>query len=141
MDNEIREHLKDVEECTKCLKNLMLKAHDRQLDYDRESVEFLDGFVETTRNSDAFDEKKRKQLVDMIGSFLGECFRVNYGGEWAILDDRLGVKFTGNNVAFPYTKVWKQYENGFEDSILSFYETFPLVMEHALKTSSNGGEN
>ncbi|HEX8476527.1 MAG TPA: hypothetical protein VF666_21195 [Pyrinomonadaceae bacterium] len=99
------------------------------LGYDNESVEWVDGFVERQRLRE--DENLAGGLTNIIGAYLGECIIHNYGGEWRSEADEggetWGVFFDDGNAAFPFAKVHKQFLNGAEDSIYSFYRTIPVV--------------
>lgn len=71
-----------------------------------------------------------EDLVQLIGSYLGECIIRSYGGVWREHDDGTwGVFFDESNAAFPFSKVRKQLEDGVErgDSILSFFEVIPKI--------------
>jgi hypothetical protein len=98
------------------------------LEYDRASVEWVDGYIERVRPH--LDEPSIDGLASWIGSFLGECIIANYGGEWRESDVMWGVFFSeanDKNAAFPFNKVRKQLSNGATDSILSFYDVIPVV--------------
>ena len=115
-------------EAIKANAELVLKAFNEQnLTYDEESVAWLDGYIE--RNRHDWDEQKAEKLVNVLGSFVGECIRLNYGGEWQIMENGLGVKFSDGNAAFPFNKIRKQILNGSGDSIVSFYTMIPIVFK------------
>lgn len=94
-----------------------------ELDYDESSIEWLDGLIERQRVKDDFDLETNRGLSDKLGCFLGEALCVNLGGEWQQTEYGLGVVFSDGNTAFPFTKVEKQFANGSDDSIFSFYRT------------------
>ncbi len=96
-----------------------------ELGFDSESVEWLDGFIERQRTR--ADDETIKSLTSVLGSFLGECIRENYGGEWRQTENGLAVEFDGGNAVFPFNKTEKQFCNGSDDSVFSFYQTIPLV--------------
>ena len=96
-----------------------------ELDFDESSVEWLDGYIE--RNRENFDEETVRGLVNVLGSFLGECICRNYGGNWSQDENGLTVKFDELNGVYPFNKIEKHFINGAEDSILSFYQTIPVV--------------
>ena len=95
------------------------------LGYDSDSVKWLDGFIERQREN--ADDEKIQSLSGVLGSFLGECIIKNFGGKWEQTEDGLAVKFDDGNAAFPFNKVQKQFKNGSDDSIFSFYQTIPLI--------------
>jgi hypothetical protein len=92
----------------------------------RDSVAWVEGFIERQRLQPEFDPDAVGGLVNTLGSFLGECIAANAGGvwQWSEQQQSMGVVFTGNSFAFPFAKVEKLFKNGLEggDSILSFYD-------------------
>src|SRR5215213_7965053 len=77
----------------------------------RESVEWVEGFIERQRSRPDFDENSVDGLVNTLGSFLGECIAANTGGSWAWSDEQqaLGVAFPAGGMAFPFAKVRKLF--------------------------------
>lgn len=96
-----------------------------ELGYDAESVEWLDGFIERQREN--ADADKMNGLTNVLGSFLGECIRENFGGKWEQTENGLAIKFDGGNAIFPFNKTAKQFQNGADDSVFSFYQTIPVI--------------
>ena len=99
------------------------------LKYDKNSVKFIEGFIE--RNKASFDSEENKGLINSLGSFLGQCIIENYGGQWQ-LDSETGtiaIAFDDKNKAFPFAKVSKQFDNGLEDSVYSFYTIIPTIFK------------
>jgi hypothetical protein len=92
----------------------------------RESVEWVEGFIERQRARPDFDADSVGGLVDTLGSFLGECIAANTGGAWRWSDEQqaLGVAFPAGGMAFPFAKVRKLFLHGLEagESISSFYD-------------------
>ena len=97
--------------------------------YNRESVEWLDGFIERARSTANASSDGIEKLVEVLGSYLGECVIHTYGGTWKEREDEWGVFFDDSNAVFPFNKVRKQFKNGGEDSILSFFEIIPEVFK------------
>ncbi len=95
------------------------------LAFDEDSVEWVDGYIE--RNRETWDEQTAARLSGVFGSFLGECIRLNFGGEWQMNEFGLGIVFEDGNTAYPFNKIKKQIENGAVDSIASFYNTISTV--------------
>ena len=105
-------------------------------DYNYESVEWLQGYIERLRNSGEFDsDDQRKRLISVFGSFLGECIVRCYGGTWV---QREGVwcvalsKGDDRNLAFPFAKVAKQFDNGVVDGISGFFRVIPIIFDGRL---------
>jgi hypothetical protein len=91
----------------------------------RESVEWIEGFIERQRAREDFDLEESAGLVDVIGSFLGEAIIANGGGEWRGSETHgLGIAFPDGNFCYPFNKVNKAFREGLDggDSILSFYD-------------------
>jgi hypothetical protein len=93
-----------------------------QFGFDAKSVEWLDGFIERTRNSPSAAEKGEK-WVSIYGSYLGEAILQCYGGSWAHDECGWRIRFDDRNGAFPFNKVRKQLQFGKEDSIASFFNS------------------
>ena len=98
-----------------------------ELGYDEGSVVWLDGYIE--RNRQNWDEDTAEKLTSVLGSFLGECLRRNYGGDWQMTKIGLGIAFREGNVAFPFNKLRKQIQNGSADSIAGFYKTISAIFK------------
>lgn len=97
------------------------------LEYNGDSVKFIEGFIE--RNKSNLSKEEINGLINSLGSFLGQCIIKNYGGHWQADEDNgtVAVVFDDNNKAYPFAKVSKQFENGLEDSVYSFYSLIPAV--------------
>jgi len=101
--------------------------------YTRESVEWLEGYIERLRSSGEFDNAETKyKLMSVFGSFLGECLVRCYGGTWQEHGEGdWCVTFENGTRAFPFTKVRKQMENGPCDGIESFFRAIPAILKHS----------
>ena len=96
--------------------------------YTRESVEWLEVYIERLRKSGQFtDPTTKTNLVGVFGSFLGECIIHCYGGAWAQRDEGWCVEFRKDTWVLPFARVSKQFENGLEDGIGWFFEAIPEV--------------
>jgi hypothetical protein len=100
-----------------------------QFGHNRDSVEWLDGFIERERSRRNISSDGTAKLVQVLGSYLGECVIHTYGGTWKEQEGQWGVFFDDSNGVFPFNKVHKQFRNGREDSILSFFESIGLVFK------------
>jgi hypothetical protein len=104
--------------------------------YTKESVKWLEGYIERLRNSGEFENvETRTKLISVFGSFLGECIVRCHGGAWK-LDEEAGVwcvAFAKDQTAFPFAKVAKQIDNGLEDGIASFFDVIPILFEHIVR--------
>lgn len=97
------------------------------INYDEDGVRWLDGYID--RQRDSADDDTKRGLVNTLGSYLGECVRQTYGGEW-IQNPELGwgVRINEKLTAFPFNKVQKQLANADGDSVLGFFTAIaPLL--------------
>ena len=119
------DRLKIIEENAELVINGVGRMCGVHLDYDEKSVEWLDGYIE--RNRKDFDEETIKKMTSIFGSFLGECIRRNFGGEWKKSENGVGVIFYSKNAVYPFAKTEKHLRNGSEDSIVGLYKMIPVV--------------
>jgi hypothetical protein len=107
-------------------KNAQLVAGQLNLNFDEPSIKVLEGFIE--RQRERMGEKGIDGLINTLGSYLGECIIRNYGGHWENdTDGSPYIQFDEKNGSYPFSKVRKQFKNGLEDSIYSFYTQIPTV--------------
>ena len=95
--------------------------------YDLKSVEWLDDYIQLERVRSDFTPGRLQELIEKFGSYLGECIIWCYGGHWENESGRWRVSFDDGNAVYPFSKVQKQFENGAEDSIKSFFDTIPAI--------------
>ena len=122
--------LKAIQNNVELVKSSMKKELDVELDLDAKSIEWIDGYI--NRNSEAFEDSTKRNLVSVLGSFLGEAIIKNIGGKWALNNESLGIHLKGKSWAFPFSKVEKQLYDGPEDSIYSFYRVIPKILDGSL---------
>ena len=104
---------------------------DADFGYTRESVEWLEGYVERLRNSGQLESSEmRNKLTSVFGSFLGECVVRCYGGRWRQHEGVWCVAFDGDNIVFPFAKIAKQIDNGLDDGIASFFNVIPTIFNY-----------
>lgn len=126
--------MKELEDLAETVKSQL------NLNYDLHSVKFIEEFIERQRNN--FDSEQRKGLINSIGSFLGQCIIINYGGHWQVDQDTqtMCIAFDDKNNIFPFAKTAKQFENGIEDSVYSFYTIIPTVFKISPLIKSKEGD-
>jgi hypothetical protein len=99
---------------------------DVNFGFNRESVAWVEGFIERQRARPDFDPTAVNNLAQTLGSFLGECIIANAGGSWRWSEEHQdwSVAFSDDSHAFPFVKVRKLFADGLEggESILSFYD-------------------
>ena len=93
------------------------------LSYDEESVAWLDDYIAGIRN--VLSRDIRDNLIDVFGSFFGECIRHRYGGVWMQTENGWAILFDDNNAVFPFAKMSKHFDEEGE-SILGLYTSIPL---------------
>ena len=91
--------------------------------FDRAGVEWLDGFVNRQH------EQGGPNNVNNLVNTLGSCILDTYGGEWFQDDSGWCVRFDEKNAAYPFAKLRKHLLNGAEDSVLSMFDTIPVVFK------------
>jgi hypothetical protein len=101
---------------------------DTELAFDRGGVEWIDGYIDRLR--DSLPTEKRSGLISTLASFVGECIIRTYGGIWVEKDGWWGVQVSERIWACPFAKIEKQFENGPEDSVASFFTCIPILDTH-----------
>jgi hypothetical protein len=96
--------------------------------FDAPSVQWIEGFIERQRVRKDVGPEFVAKTVSVVGSYLGECIIRSYGGRWALGEEGWRVEFDAENAAFPFAKVEKQFANGAEDGIHSFFTLLPIVL-------------
>lgn len=95
--------------------------------YNEESVAWLAQFIENQRLRPEFSLEKVDGLTNTLGSYLGECIIFSFGGAWKLTDYGWCVEFSEGNAVYPFNKVKKQFENGLDDSVLSFFISIKVI--------------
>lgn len=119
------------------LQSIFKERLEIELRYDEESLVYLDGYIE--RNKSVLT--KHEGLVNLIGSFLGECLIASYDGEW-VDDPKMGwgVKIANELTAFPFNKVKKRFKPDDQyNSIASFYRSTPAFLKHLREEKQKKG--
>jgi hypothetical protein len=106
--------------------------------YDTDSVSWLDGYINRIRRD--VDQATTDRLVSVFGSYLGECVIKCHGGYWEKKEGQWRVSFDEKNGVYPFGKVGKQFENGSEDSIKSFFEIIPIVFASSIENYQSEGK-
>jgi hypothetical protein len=99
-----------------------------ELGFDQAGVEWIDGYINRMRESLAVE--KRSGLISTLASFVGECIIRTYGGAWVEEDGQWGVRVSDRIWACPFAKIEKQFDNGPEDSVASFFTCIPILDRH-----------
>ncbi len=100
--------------------------------YNKESVHWLQGYIERLRRSEKFKESE-EQFVSVFGSYLGECIIQRHGGHWENRDGIFAVAFDDQNYVLPFNRVKKQWQNGLEDGIADLFDMIPELWNRQSK--------
>ena len=87
----------------------------------------LHGSTVLSNGSAGLEPEQADRLGQMLGCFLGECICRNFGGQWQESEYGPAVVFADGNSCFPLNKTGKHFANGADDSVLSFYQTIPIL--------------
>ncbi len=113
---------------------MMQKLSDIAFGYDEASVEWLDGYINRVRTKIGQDTVEG--LVMNLACYLGEAIIRSYGGAWDDEGGEIGVRFSQGNGVYPFSKLQKQFANGEEDSISSFFTLIPIIFAGKIKPSA-----
>ena len=84
-----------MEEAIRCNAELVIKHMKDQfgvmLSYDEKSVAWLDDYIAGIRATLSRDITDN--LIDVLGSFFGECIRHRYGGVWRQTEGGWAISF------------------------------------------------
>jgi hypothetical protein len=97
-----------------------------EVGFDEAGVRWLDGFINRQRLGGT--EALKAKLPNTLGSFLGECVRHTYGGEWQQHEAGWVVKVSVRLSVFPFNKVHKQLANEDGDSVLGLFTAIPSLL-------------
>ena len=106
----------------------MRDGFDTELSFDHAGVEWIDGYINDLRG--VLAAERRPAVVDRLASFVGECIIRTYGGVWVEKEGWWGVRVSERIWACPFSKIEKQFENGPEDSVASFFRCIPILDRH-----------
>jgi len=103
-----------------------------EVQYDEAGVRWLDKYIDGQRKNASADVKAK--LPNTLGSFLGECIRKTYGGQW-VEDPAHGwqVKINDGVSVFPFNKVVKHLATEDGDSVLGLFTAIPGMIDFASK--------
>jgi hypothetical protein len=121
--------------------------HNVDLDYSMQSVQQVERILDTLADTVPRDRLSKllrrgpdpdqmKQLTKMFGGYIGEVFRLQWGGEWTLhsplsSEPHIALQIRGNHI-FPPDKVYKRIMNGSEDNVWMYAQ----MLQHALTETS-----
>jgi hypothetical protein len=102
-----------------------------KLDFTPDSLALVDGIFDDFR-AEGVTGRQIAETLFSFGCYVGEVFTRHAGGRWRALDDvelavggwPLVVELGPGRMCNPIGKAFKRLENGPEDSLQYFYETF-----------------
>ncbi len=108
------------------------------LGYDEDSVEWLDEHIEQLRDKN-YPANDIAMLVNVLGSFYGECIRRQFGGEWQEYKGGFMLAFANGQMVSPFGKIMKQFEKGASsgESVKSYYTSIPRLFPNLHKDSKS----
>jgi hypothetical protein len=125
-DSEIQKGILHLQELAVYVVDKFGPLSEIEFGLNRDSVEWIEGFIERARKRRESEEGVPQGLVNTLGAFLGESIMSVTGGcwHWQETQKDWGILFPSGAMAFPFTKVWRQFESGVQggDSIVSFYD-------------------
>jgi hypothetical protein len=66
-------------------------------------------------------EKDLQTISTFFGSYLGETYRRNHGGEWGISNNTPALSFGSGFCSYPWARVYRRLEMGEEDNVHHWY--------------------
>jgi len=63
-----------------------------------------------------------QDMATIFGSYLGETFRRNQGGQWGISNGIPALRTPQGIECYPWMRAWKRLTNGDEDNVLHWYQ-------------------
>jgi hypothetical protein len=109
----------------------------KNLDYSESSIQLVEAICEslyadipknffTKLIQSGPSENKISQMAQMLGAYVGEVIRKNYGGSWALEEvgsqGKTIVLNIGETKVFPVAKLYKRLKNGPEDNVYHYYQ-------------------
>jgi hypothetical protein len=113
---------------------LARELSNKEIGFDSEGVRWIDDLIQQLHEQKS---ERGQKLVYAFAAFLGECIIRNFGGEWAIYNGHLCIRFDDGNAVFPINKVKKQLANGREggDSVAGMYHMTEVLKPKPLTDS------
>ena len=63
-----------------------------------------------------------QEMATVFGSYIGETYRLNHGGEWGIANGSPALQTRNGITCYPWMRAWKRLTNGYEDNVLHWYQ-------------------
>src|SRR5581483_4504549 len=104
-----------------------------ELLFDRHGVEWVDGHLNRIREH--LSDSARAGVVNVMGSFVGECIVRSQRGEWIEKPGegwQVRLRRQNEVTVNVFSKIEKQLAAGEGDSILSLFDWAPLIAEKGL---------
>ena len=116
----LKEQIRSIRANADLVVRMFAKETDFPFGFNKESVEWLDKYIDHIRQNKWTDEELN-QLISNLGSYLGETIIRSYGGEWTLDQRGWAIRWDEFNLVYPFMKVANHLRNGQSDSIFSFF--------------------
>ena len=106
------------------------QAADVDLDYSEESLEYLSAVIDGWRSEQQVPLQEIASVLLTFGCYVGEVFVRNAGAKWLQAPEGTDTAFPlllelqGGTVCRPIDKVFQFFEDGDEEDLTSFYQTY-----------------
>lgn len=123
------EDIKRIKDAAERVRRIFFEQKIIELEYNEAGISWLAGYIERVRCRS--EGVGRKNLIDMLGSFVAETCRREFGGQWIAYDKMLGLQLDNGVIMLPRNAVQKQFDFGCEacESISSFFTTNKLLSQ------------
>jgi hypothetical protein len=98
------------------------------LTFDRAGVEWIDGYINRSRERLIADADNLLATINVLASFVGECIIRTYGGTWVEKKGEWCVQVNEAIWACPFAKIEKQFRNGPKESVAGYFTLIPALM-------------
>ena len=100
----------ELQEDAQLVIDVLSEKEEIQLDYSKDSISWLDTYIE--RHRDELDERDKSLLQEKFGAYLGESIRHNYGGRWVKgSGDRWMIVFDEDYQASPFELIGEHLDH------------------------------
>lgn len=111
------DHLREKAETIRRFARSYRKAN---IDFDRNGVAWLDGFMDWLREKDA-DLQDEKRIY-ALGSFYGVCIIETFGGRWTLANDSWKLVLDASPEIDPFLSIRLHLKGGRRNSVLQAFD-------------------
>lgn len=109
------------------------------LDYSEKSLEYIEEILDEASDfKDQLQEQQRSWIINIIGSYVFEVARTNYGGKYYMLDQKNQPILVTGQPKFEisivvFDKIAGRIDNGKEDNIPFFFQGYSERVKNCKK--------